>query len=213
MEFANVDQNEVYSNETNNTFESYSASDSNDRPNSELSFNNNSINIYVYQPYIRIRSIKLKSCFLVSALNTIYPANSTYIFNGQILDINKSFCYYNIQNENKMVLISSNMMKSSPNCIQKWISITSRKDYFEERINLNIKNDFRKEIARVKDIKIFKMENRKKHFGQFAISQFKKYSKLSFLANEKNDNLENAKINFDYNPLDCPSNDPLPIIW
>lgn len=213
MEFENVDQDETYANETGNSFESDGISNNNAKSVSDLVLKNNIMKIFVYQPYVRIRSIRLDAFYSISVLNRMYPADSTYIFNGQILDVEKSFYYYNIQNENKIVLISSNMMKSNPNFIQKWIDLTSRKDYFEERINLNIKNDYRKEIARMKDIKYLRMENKKRHFGHFVKSQFRNQSKLSDWANDSNKNIENSKLNVDYDSLNNPSNDPLPIIW
>ena len=213
MEFENRGQDEKYENETINSFESEDISTRNTSPNSELSRNDNNIKIYVFQPYARIRTIKLDSNYSLSVLNQIYSDNSTYIFGGQILDIEKSFSHYDIENESKLVIISSNILQSNPNLVQKWIDLTNKKDYFDEKINLNLKNDYRKEIARIKDIKTFKMESKKRKIGKFYMAKLNNQSNLSRLQNKIEDNVKDVKINVDFDPLDCPSNDPLPIIW
>lgn len=213
MEFENRGQDETYENETSNSFESEDISTRNTSPHSELSQNDTNIKIYVYQPYVRIRTIKLDSNYSISVLNQIYSDNSTYIFGGQILDVEKSFHHYNIENESKIVIISSNICQSNPNLVQKWIDLTNQKDYFDERINLNLKNDFRKEIARIRDIKTFKMESKKRKLGKFYMSKLNNQSNLSIWQNKIDDNVKNVKINVDFDQLDCPSNDPLPVIW
>lgn len=211
MSFDEVDMtNEPYSNEARKTY----------RPDvkasniacSFLEMLTNDLKIYVYQPYIRIRSINLNANSKVNILNSLYPSNSKYLFNGQILDTEKTFKHYNILNENKIVLISENMMKSNPNSIQKWLSMTSKKD-FEEKINLNIKNDYRKEIARLKDFKYFKIENQRKKYKHFFKNQFMKQKKVLSWDNDYNENKNDIKLKTDFKPLGSPSCDPLPIFW
>lgn len=166
------------------------------------------MNIYVYQPRVNIRHIKLNPNNSISVLNQMYKPDSTYIYNGQILDIQKSFHYYRISSESKIVLIPSFMSKRDPNFVERWLQITSDKDNFEKKIetNINIKN--KREIARIKDIRYIKNELRRKHLGSY----------LSECASRRlNSNLEsnddNIVLSTDYKTPDVPSCEPLPLIW
>ena len=179
---------------------------------SDSSSSNEIIKILVYQPYIRIRSINLYPSITVSVLNTIYPSNSKYLFNMQILDHTKTFNYYNIKNGNIIVLISENMMESNPDSINKWLKLTNRND-FEDRINLNIKEDYRKEIARIKDIKYFKMEDKKKKYANFIKSQNSFQKNIISWSNENRKNKKEISLKTDYQTPNEPSCDPLPFFF
>lgn len=177
--------------------------------NSEHSLmNKNEYSIYICQPYNKIKHIKLNKNSSISILSKIYPDGSLYIYNGIILDITKSFAHYNIKNDSKIVMISSNMSKEDPNNIDKWLRITSDQERFEERINMNIKKTNRREVARLRDIKSMKNELKRKHF----CSTHKLLMKNT-INSKKSIPDEKDQLNIDYNTSSSPSNEPLPIIW
>lgn len=200
MELANTGNGEIrFSSEPNRSDDSYVV------PTSDIP------KIFVYEPGIRIRSINLDFNYSISVLNRIYPNDSIYIYNGHVLDTQKSFKFYNMENGNKIVLVRKIDLQQNPNIIDKWINLTNKKDEFEEKINLNIKSDYRREIARIKDIKFCKMTNKKKRFNNFINSHFKDEIK-SFNAGQ-NKKQEEIETNIDYKSLTSPSDAPLPIVW
>lgn len=168
----------------------------------------NKMNIYVLQPFSRIRHIKLNPNESISVLNQLYQPDSTYIHKGKILDINKSFLFYRINNESKIVNISPVMAKSNPNFIEKWLKITSDAENFEKKIETSINKKNRNEIARLKDMKLNKCELRKKHLGAY----------LTKCVNRKvnecliNDN-DQPSLKIDFESIDSPSCNPLPVLW
>ncbi|KAK8842427.1 hypothetical protein M9Y10_026010 [Tritrichomonas musculus] len=168
------------------------------------------ITIYVFQPGIRIRHIKLDSNNCISILYAIYPNDSKFIFKGQILDISKTFLQYQINNENKIVLISPMMIHHNPFLVDRWLKITNDQKSFEERINLNVNKNSRLEIARLKDIKLLKLEVKRKKFDKYLKSQnASQYNSIESI----NKNQTDEKLEINYKSIDSPSIDPLPIIW
>lgn len=168
----------------------------------------NKMNIYVLQPFSRIRHIKLNPKESISVLNQLYLPDSTYIHKGKILDITKSFLFYRISNESKIVNISPVMAKNNPNFIEKWLKITSDSENFEKKIETSINKKNRNEIARLKDMKLNKCELRKKHLGAY----------LTKCVNRKvndvliNDN-DQPSLKIDFESTDSPSCNPLPVLW
>lgn len=168
------------------------------------------ITIYVFQPGIRIRHIKLDSNNCISILYAIYPNDSKFIFKGQILDISKTFLQYQINNENKIVLISPMMIHYNPFLVDRWLKITNDQKSFEERIDLNVNKNSRLEIARLKDIKLLKLEVKRKKYDKYLKSQnSNQYNSIESI----NKNQTDEKLEINYKSIDSPSIDPLPIIW
>ncbi|KAK8838571.1 hypothetical protein M9Y10_033203 [Tritrichomonas musculus] len=165
------------------------------------------IQIYVYQPYIRIRYIRLNENSVVSILRTIYPEDSLYIYRGQVLDDNKTFIECQIQNNNKIILIPSSMKTSNESLYQKIIKITSDQERFESIIDKNMGDHNKNEIARLKDIKFFKNEQKRKFLMKFANSE--KFQNQT----PKMENDTNNPTKIDFKKNDLPSTQPLPIIW
>lgn len=179
--------------------------------NNNLSSDDDRITIYVYQPNARIRHIRLNKNSLISVLNAVYPKDSLYIYNGEILDNSKSFVYYNINKDNIIVLISSDMNKQNPNFSDKWLRLTNDKEKFEEMISLILDKNNRREIARLRDIRSMKNELKRRRFGSTS-----KVLNTQFCKTEnqfKENNKEGEQLNVGYDSLNSPSIDPLPIIW
>ena len=166
------------------------------------------ISIFVYQPNIKIRHIKLNIHSKVSILSKIYPIDSIYIYHGLIIEHQKTFLDYNIQKDNKIVMISSYESTQKPELIDKWVKITKDKENFENRMYLNIDQNSRKELARLRDIKSFKSEMMRKRFG--------KIHRLLLnppVTDNYSPNCKQCSFNLDYAQSDEPSTSPLPIVW
>lgn len=176
------------------------------------------LRIYVYQPFVRIRHIKINGLCPISILNGLYPSDSVYIFNGQILDSQKSFLFYNLVNGSKVVLLPSHVKQSNPQFLEKWLRLTSDKENFEQRINLNINQNSRKELAKIKDLKIQRLELKRKRFNSYIRSRTMLQTKLDdpYLLNDKGDEINsscNTTLNINFEASDSPSSKPLPILW
>lgn len=163
------------------------------------------IKIYVYQPFIRIRYIKLNENRQISILNCIYSKNSIYIFRGIILIMTKTFIEYGIHNDNKIVLLPSSMVESNPGFVSKWQRLTSNQMEFEQKIDFNMCKGTHKELARIKDIKYSKLET-KKNF-------LKKCEKSINSKNSKKQIKDENELITDFKRENSPSAKPLPIIW
>ncbi|KAK8836673.1 hypothetical protein M9Y10_037610 [Tritrichomonas musculus] len=176
--------------------------------NGELFFNDGQMAIYVYQPFIRFNHIRLNKNSSISVLNNIYPKDSIYIYSGQILDVSKSFVDYDIKEDNKIVLFPSSMKKQNPNFINKWLRLTNNKEQFEEIVNLN--KSYRNELARLQDIKRMKKDLKRRNF----YSTHKTLNSQSLkILNQIYENSKKEELNVEYDSLNTPAIDPLPIIW
>ena len=181
---------------------------------------NEEMNIYVYQPLVELRYIKLNSQEPISILNKIYPYDSIYIFNGQTLDIQKSFHFYNIYNNHIIILLKSSIYDCNPRLIDKWLRLTRDNINLNKRIYLNFNNSTRRELSKIRDIKLNKTELKRRECRRYYKSKY--FSQLIFnisFANDYTKNkdineiIENTDLNIKYISFDSPSNDPLPIIW
>lgn len=164
------------------------------------------IKIYVIQPGIRIRYIRLNRNSPISILTRVYDKNSIYIYQGRILDTEKSFIDSNIKNHNKIVLIPSSVNENNPAFTKKWLILTSNQENFEDRIEFSMKRGNRQEIARLKDLRNNKLERKRSFLNKYLNNQNTKSSVI--LKKSKN-----YQLNIDYKKGTSPSINPLPIIW
>lgn len=179
----------------------------------------NIIMIYLYQPQMRIQKVQIKSERTISSLSRHYLKNMVFIYKGQILDKEKSFSFYEIQNGSKIAMIPEDSTKSNPYFQEKWLNITNDSETFDKTIELNINSDFRKELSRLSDIKHQRMEMKQRNHSFYV--KYKCFSQNT--KKSENDNfcdlykkgikIDKMKLNVDYEKDEIPSDQPLPIIW
>lgn len=178
---------------------------SNSKSNDKV-LESDAMKIYVFQPNKNIRRIKLYSYNYISVLYHIYPAGSIFIFKGQILDSHYSFKYYQIIHDSKIIALSSHLIALNPRLIEKWQNETLDLENFEYKINLYVNENSRNELFRIKDIKNFKNELKRRRFG----STRKIFLSQNF--DNGNINNQNIKLTIDYKLSDSPSCDPFPML-
>lgn len=161
----------------------------------------NEFYIYSFQPYQRIKHIKIRPFYFISVLNVIFPSDSMLIYKGQVLDRKKTFENYQIKNEDKIVVLPFHLTKSSPELIEKWKNETLDTENFDNKIKVQINPNSRKEIARIRDFRIFKSESKK----TFKSNNFL----VKFYENKKNNY---SPLSLDYPQVTSPICDPLPVI-
>lgn len=105
MEEVNTDSNRIFDESCNSIQQESSQSTDN-------------FYIFAFQPYKRIRHIKIRPHFFISVLDIIYPNDSIFIYKGQKLDRHNSFNHYKILNEDKIVVLPFHLSKSAPELIE-----------------------------------------------------------------------------------------------
>lgn len=201
-----MDQEEDNDESINTNENAFSERNSAKNPESSTDNHSKDIVIYVYQPYIRIKRIKLDVDSHISILSKVFPQDSIYIFNGQILEINKTFSDYQIINDSKIVLITPLMLADDSELVLKWTKISKDFDALEERINFLICSSSREELSRIKDIRIFKREMKRKNYSKFLESRDSSQRYINEFQKE-------IKLKIKYQPAKEPSEDPFPIKW
>lgn len=132
----------------------------------------NITNIYLYQPHMRIQHIKVKSDRPISTLSRQYVSDMAFIFNGQILDKEKTFSDYAIVDGSKIVMLPEEAIKNDLTFKEKWLNITSDKENFDKKIEISVNSVCRKEISRLNDIKYQKLEMKRRTHSFFVNSRF-----------------------------------------
>lgn len=123
----------------------------------------NFIKIYLYQPHMRIQILNIKSDRAISSLSNHYLKEMIFIFNGQILDKEKSFSFYKIPYGSKIAIFPKDVMKSDSSFQEKWIKITLDKEKFDKMIEMSVDANYRKELSRLRDMRYQKMELKKEN--------------------------------------------------
>lgn len=201
-----MDQEEDNDESINTNENAFSERNSAKNPESSKDSHSKDIIIYVYQPYIRIKRIKLDVDCHISILSRVFPQDSIYIFNGQILEINKTFSDYQIINDSTVVLITPLMLADDSELVLKWSKKSKDFDALEERINFLICSSSREELARIKDIRIFNREMKRKNYSKFLESRDSSQRYINEFQKE-------IKLKIKYQPAKEPSEDPFPIKW
>ena len=76
---------------------------------------------------MRIQILNIKTDRAISTLSNHYLKEMFFIFNGQTLDKEKSFSFYEIPYGSKIAMIPKDVMKSDSSFQEKWIEITCDK--------------------------------------------------------------------------------------
>jgi len=158
--------------------------------------------VNIYFPGKRILKANVVETATVSDLKPIIPfKGATLIHNGIVLTDSISFKYYGIKEKDVIVVVNSN---KDSNSINKWKSITSDKEVFNEKIAGIIDPQTARETARIRDFQLMRMERKPRIFRKLCASiptmvESKPFSGASLTV-------------FSYQRPGGPSSDPLPII-
>ena len=112
--------------------------------------------------------------------------------------------------------------KSNCSLIDKYLKLTSDKESFEQRIDLNIKNNSKNELARLRDIMFNKFELKRKQFRlylksrniqQYNLFYSNDFEEKYFTDCSRNNANDEIILKTDYDKADAPSQEPLPFLW
>jgi hypothetical protein len=118
-----------------------------------------SINILI--PRIGIRVVRVKRSDSVSVLRSyLLIPQIDFIFNGQLLDSECAFEFYNVQNHDSLVAVDPEREKAA----QRWIKLTDESDEFSNSIQCAIDPKCRGEFLRLRDVHTMRLEAKPKTF-------------------------------------------------
>ena len=166
------------------------------------------INTVLCFPNLKTKTIPFKKIFIQrdqkikSIKNIIKRDCFVVIYSGTILNNEKKFSFYGIQdNDALMVFLQNSEIQT-----EYWLKVTQNHDIFVKNMKLAMNPKIKTEFHRIRDIKIFKNEGRKKGL----LMESKRYFyQQNCSSNQSQANNVETII---YDPIDGPSTDPLPVL-
>ena len=123
------------------------------------------------------------------------------LYNGLKLTRQYNFKFYGLRNEDVLVVVPKNTdIKAIPS---SWENISQDEDVFRERISSVINPRISEEAGRIRDLQLFKIENKPNVFRKL----------LAFYQQEPAPKPEKPTKTFVPNQADKPSSEPLPCFW
>ena len=170
---------------------------------SHLNMNEETL-IYLLFPGIKLMEVLIIPNQQIKSLkNIINIQEDVLIFNGEKLQINFLFSFYNIQNKDIIIILKKlkgNSNEKNEN-FEKWIKKSKKTDNLQKRIFFLKDIRFKRSILKLNDLKIEK--NEKKLLNYFQKNQSLNISNKIESCNNFENNMK----------LINPSNSPLPIFW
>ena len=123
--------------------------------------------VYLCQPSKAIKKILVSRKATVRELNFLFPnEKKCFIFRGMTLHESLRLESYGIKNEDHIVVLPENQNEQTFLSKEKimWINATRDQQDFNQLMTFSTKFNVRSEMARLKDLRLTKMELKKKEF-------------------------------------------------
>ena len=161
--------------------------------------------IFLCQPKSTIKKILVSRKATVKELSLLFPTEKKcFIFKGMMLHESMKLESYGISNMDHIVVIPEEKSKR-PNFNKEqvvWMNATKDQQDFNDRMFLSTNFSTRIEAARIKDLKLTKLESKRKSFTKM-ICKLKEEESLSV------PKIVPTKLA----SLERPASEPLPIFW
>lgn len=165
-----------------------------------------SLVLFLCQPKRSIKKVLVSNDAYVDELNTLFPhENKCFIYKGITLLHSIKLRSYGIKNMDHIVVIPESVMNSM-NDKSLWMNVTKDQQDFNERMCLSTNPITRTEIARLKDLKLSKLELRRKPYTKL----------VTRCQNDLESHVQPSVemvIPAKQSAIDSPNSDPLPIFW
>ena len=164
------------------------------------------ITLLLYQPKMVAKKVIVSRKSPVNIFNQLFPeGRNVYLYNGFFLSGTMLIGSYMMNNMDKVfvfpVVERSKKLNLRESVIQEPQSITNRSSRRE-----SYKSDVMKEVARIKDLKLSKLELKRKCYSKLALKTTQK--KSAYLENGRSETkLAEERV------CTGPSCEPLPIFW
>lgn len=159
--------------------------------------------IRAYFPSRSVVTIKVNLSVRVSDLRKLMHLESCcFIYQGQIMCERRPLHTYNIKEDEVIVVISD--AQQSPE-LDKWLSVTSEADCFQDRIRFMVNDTTARETAKLRDMVMTKIERKPRSFRRLC-NAVQALPKRQFYNRD-------IPLNLDYETPDAPSCAPVPVNW
>ena len=163
------------------------------------------LDVFICIPNHYVKKIQISPNQKISALNKLFPnEKKTYIHKGQILSENVTFEDYNFDRSEHVVVLSKTNSENFKFDELKWLQLTRDTETFTEKICTSASRKASREFARLKDIRITKLEQKKSFWT-------KKCS--CFIEQEGSACKNTTPLVTDFKQFDSPCSDAMPILW
>ncbi|OHS96429.1 hypothetical protein TRFO_37408 [Tritrichomonas foetus] len=163
------------------------------------------LQLFVCIPNHFVKKVKVIPSHKVSILNSLFQKEEkTYIYKGQVLSESNTFESYDISDFEHIVALTNQNESSFEMEKLKWIHTTQDSELFAEKISPHPKSSIALEMARIRDVRIRKVEQKR-----FFLAK-KVHNQMNHSGISRN---RDCPLSIDYSPSECPNSGPLPVCW
>lgn len=165
------------------------------------------IKVIVLVPQKVTKTLLISRNLQIGKISMVFPNvfEFTYSYNGIVLNPNLTFKDLNIANGGVIVAFKKRFDQFDDNDF-KIMKLTTD-IMFQEKIRIFTNKKSKNEYFRLKDIRSFKMEGRKKSY----IKMYRRFNSQN-LQKSENNSLD-IDLDINYEPLSTPSTEAMPILW
>ena len=168
---------------------------------------NDQFMIFLCQPKRTIKKILVSRSATVKELATLFPnQNKCFIFKGMTLCESLRLESYGIQNMDHIIVINNENNERFSRDQIVWMNATKDQADFNDRMFLSTNANTRVEAARLKDIKMSKMEMKRKSFTKIV-------ARVQSEMNRPYDQTPAKTADAVIQQAAAPSHEPLPVFW
>jgi hypothetical protein len=139
---------------------------------------------------------------LKEILNRVASVRGVVIHNGIILDESATFNFYHIKPNDNLIVLPAGLIGSD---LHDWIKASDDVADFKRRVDLATNWEFRRSMARLKDLTEWRLDSRPRQFRQRSASF------QAWLDHPKKSS--QPPLTLKYDRPDGPIDEPLPCAW
>ena len=163
--------------------------------------------IFLCQPKRTIKKILVSRKATVKELSLLFPTEKKcFIFKGMMLHESMKLESYGISNLDHIVVVPEEQSKQPLFNKEQmvWMNATRDQQDFNDRMFLSTNCSTRIEAARLKDLKMTKLELKRKSFNKMIVKMEEETEEATTTPKLRATKLDKAE---------CPSCEPLPVFW
>lgn len=161
--------------------------------------------LFVCVPNHFVKRVKVLGSSKISILNLLFQKEKKlFIHKGQILQSDTTFDSNYINSNDYIVALTKNDSPSFEYEIMKWIQSTKDPELFREKITKHKDSSISLEEARLRDLRTRRLEQ-KRYFVIRRMGRQFEHSGIS--------PFRDIPLSIEYDTIDEPNSNPLPVLW
>jgi hypothetical protein len=158
--------------------------------------------VHLCRPSFPVKRASVVPFHKIICLAKLFPEQVVdFVWNGEILLQTMTFLFYHIMPRSSIVVLPDESREKAGH----WLSVTGDTDAFNERIEFALNPKTRAEAARLRDARLWRVDQR----GRAALKCIDMFE----FNQPKCSGQHRAKLNVDSSASLCPSAEPLPVAW